>query len=57
MDLFIKNPLEERYKHVKQTLSDYREAIEIMVKELFDKEVITVKGCVKSSANTKSPTI
>ncbi|GAA8973670.1 ATP-dependent zinc metalloprotease FtsH [Helicobacter pylori] len=41
MDLFIKNLLEERYKHVKQTLSDYREAIEIMVKELFDKEVIT----------------
>ncbi|MGN8435323.1 ATP-dependent zinc metalloprotease FtsH, partial [Helicobacter pylori] len=41
MDLFIKNLLEERYQHVKQTLSDYREAIEIMVKELFDKEVIT----------------
>ncbi|RDU62863.1 ATP-dependent zinc metalloprotease FtsH [Helicobacter sp. MIT 14-3879] len=40
MDLFIKNTLDSRYKFVKQTLSDYKEAIEIMVKELFEKEVI-----------------
>ncbi|WP_104707964.1 ATP-dependent zinc metalloprotease FtsH [Helicobacter ailurogastricus] len=41
MDHFIKTLLEERYTHVKQTLSDYKEAIEVMVGELFDKEVIT----------------
>ncbi|WP_120947812.1 ATP-dependent zinc metalloprotease FtsH [Helicobacter mehlei] len=41
MDSFIKNLLEERYSHVKQTLSDYKDAIEVMVGELFEKEVIT----------------
>lgn len=41
MDHFIKTLLEERYTHVKQTLSDYKEAIEVMVGELFEKEVIT----------------
>ncbi|WP_104682500.1 ATP-dependent zinc metalloprotease FtsH [Helicobacter felis] len=41
MDSFIKNLLEERYVHVKQTLSDYKDAIEVMVNELFEKEVIT----------------
>ncbi|WP_104686940.1 ATP-dependent zinc metalloprotease FtsH [Helicobacter felis] len=41
MDTFIKNLLEERYVHVKQTLSDYKDAIEVMVNELFEKEVIT----------------
>lgn len=40
MDIFIKNTLNTRYMFVKQTLSDYKEAIEIMVKELFEKEVI-----------------
>ncbi|RAX53900.1 cell division protein FtsH [Helicobacter sp. 16-1353] len=40
MDMFIKNTLDSRYEFVKQTLSDYKEAIEIMVKELFEKEVI-----------------
>ncbi|PAF49581.1 cell division protein FtsH [Helicobacter sp. 12S02232-10] len=40
MDNFIKNMLNERYIHVKQTLSDYKEAIEKMVQELFEKEVI-----------------
>ncbi|MDU7692957.1 MAG: ATP-dependent zinc metalloprotease FtsH [Helicobacter sp.] len=40
MDNFIKNTLNERYEHVKQTLSDYRDAIEEMVKELLDKEII-----------------
>lgn len=40
MDIFIKNTLNARYMFVKQTLSDYKEAIEIMVKELFEKEVI-----------------
>ncbi|PAF50463.1 ATP-dependent zinc metalloprotease FtsH [Helicobacter sp. 13S00477-4] len=40
MDNFIKKTLDERYSHVKQTLQDYKEAIEKMVKELFEKEVI-----------------
>ncbi|PAF44745.1 ATP-dependent zinc metalloprotease FtsH [Helicobacter sp. 11S02596-1] len=40
MDNFIKKTLDERYIHVKQTLSDYQEAIEKMVQELFEKEVI-----------------
>ncbi len=40
MDTHIKTTLENRYNAVKQTLSDYKDAIEIMVKELFEKEVI-----------------
>lgn len=43
MDTFIKTTLNERYKFVKQTLNDYKDAIEIMVKELFEKEVIEGK--------------
>ncbi|PAF51065.1 cell division protein FtsH [Helicobacter sp. 13S00401-1] len=40
IDDFVRGTLDERYKFVKQTLEDYRDAVEIMVKELFDKEVI-----------------
>lgn len=40
MDNFIKNTLSERYESVKQTLRDYKDAIEEMVAELLDKEVI-----------------
>ncbi len=40
MDTHIKTTLENRYNAVKQTLRDYKDAIEIMVKELFEKEVI-----------------
>lgn len=40
MDSFIKETLDARYKAVKQILSDYKDAIELMVKELFEKEVI-----------------
>ena len=40
MDNYIKNTLNERYNSVKQTLTDYKEAIEEMVAELLDKEVI-----------------
>ena len=40
MDTHIKTTLESRYNAVKQTLRDYKDAIEIMVKELFEKEVI-----------------
>ncbi len=40
IDTHIKNTLDERYTYVKNLLRDYREAIENMVKELFDKEVI-----------------
>ncbi len=40
MDEHIKSTLEARFTLVKQTLNDYRGAIEIMVKELFEKEVI-----------------
>ena len=40
MDEFIKNTLNERYAAVKQTLEDYGDAIEKMVAELLEKEVI-----------------
>ncbi len=40
IDEKIKNILNERYKYVKETLKEYGEAIENMVKELLDKEVI-----------------
>lgn len=40
MDSFIKNTLNERYEFVKQTLRDYKEAVESIVNELFEKEVI-----------------
>lgn len=40
MDNHIKSTLESRYNFVKRSLNDYRDAIEIMVKELFEKEVI-----------------
>ena len=40
VDIFIKTFLEERYKHVKNTLKKYAPVIEKMVKELYEKEVI-----------------
>ncbi|MDE6886426.1 MAG: ATP-dependent zinc metalloprotease FtsH [Helicobacteraceae bacterium] len=40
MDSFIKNTLNDRYNFVKSTLEDYREAVEMIVNELFEKEVI-----------------
>jgi cell division protease FtsH len=40
VDRFIKETLEERYKHVKNKLKEYAPVIEKMVKELYDKEVI-----------------
>ncbi|STP12122.1 membrane bound zinc metallopeptidase [Helicobacter mustelae] len=40
MDHYIKETLNERYSAVKQTLRDYRDAIEKMVAELLEKEVI-----------------
>ena len=40
IDTHIKNTLDERYTYVKNLLRDYKDAIESMVKELFDKEVI-----------------
>lgn len=40
MDTFIQTKLEEHYTHVKQTLRDYRSAIETMAQELLEKEVI-----------------
>lgn len=40
MDNHIKSTLQSRYNAVKQILTDYKDAIEIMVKELFEKEVI-----------------
>ena len=40
MDNHIKSTLESRYNAVKQILTDYKDAIEVMVKELFEKEVI-----------------
>jgi len=40
IDETIKKILDERYKYVKDTLVEYKEAIEQMVKELLEKEVI-----------------
>lgn len=40
MDNYIKATIEARYNAVKQILTDYKEAIETMVKELLEKEVI-----------------
>ena len=40
VDEFVRNFLNERYKHVKNILREYSEVIEKMVKELYDKEVI-----------------
>ena len=40
MDNHIKSTLDSRYNAVKQILTDYKDAIEVMVKELFEKEVI-----------------
>ncbi len=43
IDEFIKNFLNERYTHVKNRLDEYSKAIEGMVKELFEKEVLEGK--------------
>lgn len=40
VDVFVRKTLGERFKAVKQLLQEYNGAIESMVKELFDKEVI-----------------
>lgn len=40
LDTFIQNTLSERFDSVRQTLRDYAEAIEVMVQELLEKEVI-----------------
>ncbi|MGP1579946.1 MAG: ATP-dependent zinc metalloprotease FtsH [Wolinella sp.] len=40
VDVFIKSSLAERYKDVKKSLEVYKDAIETMVSELFDKETI-----------------
>ncbi len=41
LDLHIKTTLNERYQHVLATLEEYKEAMEIMTRELLDIEVIT----------------
>ena len=43
IDEFIKEFLKQRYEHVKSRLKEYSEAIERMVKVLFEKEVIEGK--------------
>ncbi len=40
VDSFVRKTLDVRFQNVKQTLKDYNDAIEAMVKELFEKEVI-----------------
>ena len=40
LDEYVKTMLDERYKRVLKTLREYSEAIENIVKELFDKETI-----------------
>jgi cell division protease FtsH len=41
LDQHIKNTLNERYDHVVKTLSEYRESVELMTKELLAIEVIS----------------
>ena len=43
LDEYVKNMLDERYKRVLGTLREYSEAIENIVKELFEKETIEGK--------------
>ena len=43
VDEFIKNTLNQRYKHVKNILKKYSSVIEKMVEELYEKEVIEGK--------------
>lgn len=43
LDDFIKQTLNARYAHVKTTLDEYKESIELMTKELLDIEVISGK--------------
>jgi cell division protease FtsH len=40
LDIYIKRLLEDRYKHVKNLLVEYNDAVEDMVEILFDKETI-----------------
>lgn len=60
MDNFIRKTLDERYTSVKGTLQTYKEAIEIMVKELFEKEVIEgarvreIIACYEEQNNLKT---
>ena len=46
VDEYVKNLLEERYKHVLQTLEDYKDAIEKMVSALYETETIEGKQVV-----------
>ena len=51
IDETIKKTLDERYAYVKDTLGEYSEAIEAMVKELLEKEVIeghTVRSIIEA---------
>ncbi|MGP1451031.1 MAG: ATP-dependent zinc metalloprotease FtsH [Wolinella sp.] len=41
VDSYVKASLDERYSAVKKSLEDYRDAIEAIVHELFDKETIS----------------
>ncbi len=47
VDEFVRNLLDERYSDVKQTLTQYSDAIEEMVKELYKTETITGEQVVK----------
>jgi cell division protease FtsH len=47
VDEYVKNFLDERYKHVVQTLQDYKGAIEDMVQKLFETETIEGKTVVE----------
>ncbi|GAB6075002.1 ATP-dependent zinc metalloprotease FtsH [Nautilia lithotrophica] len=57
VDKFIKDTLEERYKHVKSKLREYSPVIEKMVKELYEKEVIEgerVRELIKEFENNEN---
>jgi len=57
VDRFIKETLEERYKHVKNKLKEYTPVIENMVEELYEKEVIEgerVRELIKEFENKEN---
>jgi cell division protease FtsH len=51
LDRYIKNLLNDRYIEVKKRLDDYRDAIEDIVKELFEKETIEGESVVEIITN------
>ena len=57
VDEFIKNTLDERYKHVLETLRTYGDAIEKMVEALYEEETIEGAKVRETSQTTKKSAV